>query len=164
MALSKAELIAEANGLRRHRDRLRREDPKAYANTVVACRLALGAHRMTDEEIDDLLPEGLEGFGSACRLTPLADHVVVLPDAAKETTEGGLVIPDSAKEVPMRGRVLAIGPGAVLPGIGSVPMTVAVGQTVLFGRYAGVQVQLDGEDVRIMREEDILGILAPETP
>lgn len=162
MALSKAELIAEANGLRRNAKELRRLNPAEFQKAVLRCRRALSEAGLSPAEIDDLVTLTVVDTPT-CRLTPLADHVVVLPDAAKETTEGGLVIPDSAKEVPMRGRVLAIGPGAVLPGIGSVPMTVAVGQAVLFGRYAGVEVLLDGEQVRIMREEDILGILAPET-
>lgn len=159
---SKAQLIAQANTLRRHwKEEVRRSDYAHMQHVLQNLRFQL-QDVMTTAEVDELLPPG-EFVAAACRLTPLADHVVVLPDAAKATTEGGLVIPDSAQEVPMRGRVLATGPGAVLPWIGSVPMTVAVGQAVLFGRYAGVEVLLDGEQVRIMREEDILGILAPET-
>lgn len=161
--MSKAQLIGTANGLRLNAERQRREDGAGFRRRVTDTRAALFAEGMAEDEIRDLLPDALLAPDPACRLQPLADHVVVLPDAAKATTEGGLVIPDSAQEVPMRGRVLATGPGAILPGIGSVPMTVAVGQAVLFGRYAGVEVLLDGEQVRIMREEDILGILAPET-
>lgn len=160
---TKAVLIEQANTLRRHADRLRAENLDGFRARVVNLSADLAREGLSLAETRELLPDELLNDAPACRLQPLADHVVVLPDAAKATTEGGLVIPDSAQEVPMRGRVLATGPGAILPGIGSVPMTVAVGQAVLFGRYAGVEVLLDGEQVRIMREEDILGILAPET-
>jgi chaperonin GroES len=97
-----------------------------------------------------------------CRLRPLADHVVIRPVAPKTTTEGGLLIPETAQEVPMRGEVLAVGPGAFEPNLGTRPIAVNVGDEVLFGRYAGLEVELDGEQVRIMREEDLLGTLAPE--
>ena len=96
-----------------------------------------------------------------CRLQPLADHVVVLPQEAESLTEGGLVIPDTAKEKPMQGAVLAVGPGRVEPGIGTVLPAVAVGQTVLFGRYAGTEVVLDDVRILILREEDCLGIVTP---
>lgn len=97
-----------------------------------------------------------------CRLTPLADHVVILPTAAAEMTEGGLIIPNTAKERPVEGEVLAVGPGRTEPGIVTVVPAVTVGQTVLFGRYAGAEVTLDDERVLLMREEDILGILHPK--
>lgn len=94
-----------------------------------------------------------------CRLQPLADHVVVLPTPVADVTAGGIVKPDSAKEVPVEGTVLAVGPGAVIANVGTVPPAVAVGETVLFGRYAGCEVLLDGQRVLIMREQDILGVL-----
>lgn len=151
----KGQLLQEYADLMRYaREKVRLMGREAYVARATELRRLL----------ESMGVEGLRDVPNVgqCRLQPLADHVVVRPAAAKTTTDGGLVIPDSAQEVPMRGTVLAVGPGAVLPGIGSVPVTVQVGQDVLFGRYAGVEVRLDDEDVRIMREEDILGILAPE--
>jgi chaperonin GroES len=98
------------------------------------------------------------------RLRPLADHVVVLPTEAEAVTEGGIIVPDTAKEKPMQGEVLAVGPGRIEPGIGTILPTVEKGQVVLFGRYAGTAVTLDGLACLILREEEILGILAPPVP
>lgn len=159
---SKARLIEAANRLRRDAERERHANLDRFRTMVLNLSADLTRAGLPLAEVKELLPDTLLDDLPACRLQPLADHVVIRPAAAKSETAGGIVIPENAKEVPMRGHVLATGPGAVLPGIGSVPMTVAVGQEVLFGRYAGVEVTLDGEDVRIMREEDILGVLAPE--
>ncbi len=87
-------------------------------------------------------------------ITPLADRVVVEPAAAEEKTAGGIIIPDTAKEKPQRGKVLAIGTGKK-----DEPMTVKVGDTVLYGKYAGTEIQIDGKDVLIMRESDIFAIV-----
>ena len=92
------------------------------------------------------------------KLTPLADRVVVRPQEAEEVTSGGLIIPDTAKEKPQKGTVLAVGPGKVENGT-KIDMTVKKGDTVLYGKYSGTEVTLDGEDVLIMRESDILGIV-----
>ncbi len=91
-------------------------------------------------------------------ITPLGDRVVVQPQAAEEKTQSGLYIPDTAKEKPQRGTVLAVGAGKVENGT-KIDMTVKKGDTVLYGKYAGTEVQLDGEDVMIMRESDILGVI-----
>ena len=91
-------------------------------------------------------------------LQPLADRVVVRPQDADEMTAGGLYIPDTAKEKPQRGTVLAVGPGKVENGT-KIDMTVKEGDTVLYGKYAGTEIQLDGDDVMIMRESDILGVV-----
>ncbi len=91
-------------------------------------------------------------------IQPLGDRVVVKPQQAEETTAGGLFIPDTAKEKPMRGTVLAAGPGKTENGT-HVEMTVKAGDTVLYGKYAGTELQLDADDVLIMRESDILGIV-----
>ena len=85
------------------------------------------------------------------KLTPLADRVVVRAQEAEETTAGGLIIPDTAKEKPQKGTVVAAGPGKVENGT-KVDMTV--------GKYAGTEVTIDGEDLLIMRESDILGIVS----
>ena len=92
-------------------------------------------------------------------LTPLADRVVVRPQDAEEKTSGGLIIPDTAKEKPQKGTVISVGPGKVENGT-KIDMTVKAGDTVLYGKYAGTEVVIDGEDLLIMRESDILGVVA----
>ncbi len=91
-------------------------------------------------------------------IKPLGDRVVVMPQEAEETTAGGLYIPDTAKEKPMRGTVVAVGPGKVENGT-KVDMTVNEGDTVLYGKYAGTEINLGDADVLIMRESDILGVV-----
>lgn len=160
---SKAELIEQANQLRRNFDQLFRANRKGFRQHVTDVAASLREAGLSSAEVTALLPPPMLAPDEPCRLRPLADHVVLRPAAPKAVSDGGIVIPDVAHEVPMRGEVLAVGPGRVEPQIGTVVPAVAVGDEVLFGRYAGVQVQLDGEDVRIMREEDILGVLTPET-
>lgn len=88
------------------------------------------------------------------KLKPINDRVVVQPAAADEKTSGGIIIPDTAKEKPQRGKVVAVGPGK-----DDVKMTVKKGDTVLYGKYAGQELQFEGKDLLIMREDDILVIL-----
>lgn len=97
--------------------------------------------------------------GPRCTLRPLADNVVVLPEKEPDVTPGGIVKPDSAKAVPSQGEVLAIGPGRIEPGVGTIVMSLSIGDRVLFGRYSGLEFVLDGEKVLIMPERDILGVL-----
>jgi chaperonin GroES len=85
---------------------------------------------------------------------PLHDRVIVKPAAAEEKTAGGIIIPDTAKEKPQRGTVIAAGPGKK-----DEPVTVKPGNTVLYGKYSGTEIQIDGEDYLIMRESDILAIV-----
>ena len=85
---------------------------------------------------------------------PIADRVLVKPAAAEETTKGGIIIPDTAKEKPQRGTVIAVGAGKK-----DEPMTVKPGDTVLYGKYAGTEINLEGDEYLIMRESDILGSL-----
>lgn len=87
-------------------------------------------------------------------MKPINDRVVVKPAPAEEMTKGGIIIPDTAKEKPQRGEVIAVGPGKD----GNL-MTVQVGDIVLYGKYAGQELNYDGEDYLIMREDDILVIL-----
>jgi chaperonin GroES len=91
-------------------------------------------------------------------IKPLGDRVVVKPQEAEETTAGGLYIPDTAKEKPQRGTVVAVGPGKVENGT-KIDMSVAEGDTVLYGKYAGTEITLGDADVLIMRESDILGVV-----
>ena len=92
-------------------------------------------------------------------IKPLSDRVLVRPDSAEEKTESGIIIPDSAKEKPQRGTVVAVGPGKHENG-NKIGMTVKEGDKVLYGKYAGNEIEIDGEELMIMRESDILGILS----
>ncbi len=88
------------------------------------------------------------------KIQPLSDRVVVTPQAAETKTASGLYIPDSAKEKPQQGTIAAVGNGKK-----DHKMTVKVGDTVLYGKYAGTELKLDGKEYLIMREEDILAII-----
>ncbi len=90
-------------------------------------------------------------------MKPIADRVIVKPAPADEKTKGGIIIPDTAKEKPQRGEVIAVGPGKT--GKDAHSMTVQVGDLVLYGKYSGQEVSLEGNDYLIMREEEILVIL-----
>ncbi len=90
------------------------------------------------------------------KLRPLDDRVVVEPAAAEETTAGGIVLPDSAKEKPQLGTVVAVGPGRMLDSGNRGELSVAIGDQVYFGKYGGVDQELNGRDVKILRESDIL--------
>ncbi|HID21019.1 MAG TPA: co-chaperone GroES [Planctomycetaceae bacterium] len=90
------------------------------------------------------------------KLNPLDDRVVVKPIEAEETTAGGIVLPDTAKDKPQRGEVLAVGPGRLLDSGERCPVSVAVGDEVLFSKYGGTEIEVDGEELKILRESDIL--------
>ena len=85
---------------------------------------------------------------------PLSDRVLILPNPAEEKTAGGLIIPDTAKEKPLAGKVVAVGPGT-----SEVKMEVKVGDQVLYGKYAGTEVTVEGETYLIMRQSDIFAII-----
>ena len=87
-------------------------------------------------------------------MKPINDRVVIKPAKAEEVTKGGIIIPDNAKEKPQRGEVVAVGPGKD----GNL-MTVQIGDTVLYGKYSGQEVNVDGTDYLIMREDDVLLVL-----
>lgn len=88
------------------------------------------------------------------KIKPLSDRVLIEPNPAEERTAGGLYIPDTAKEKPLAGKVVAVGPGT-----SEVKMEVKVGDEVLYGKYAGTEVNVDGKDYIIMRQSDIFAIL-----
>jgi chaperonin GroES len=92
-------------------------------------------------------------------IKPLGDRVLIQADLAEEVTSSGLYIPDTAKEKPQQGTVIAVGPGKVENGT-KVEMTVNEGDKVLYGKYAGTEVTIDGNEYLIMRESDIVGILS----
>lgn len=91
-------------------------------------------------------------------ISPLGDRVVVKPEPAEEKTASGLFIPDTAKEKPQRGEVVSVGPGRVENGT-KIDMTVSAGDTVLYGKYSGTEININDDDLLIMRETDILGII-----
>jgi len=93
------------------------------------------------------------------KLRPLDDRVVVKPEEAEEKTAGGIVLPDTAKEKPMKGKVIAVGEGKLLENGNRVPVAVKKGETVLYGKYAGSDVEIDQVEYKILRESEILGIL-----
>jgi len=92
------------------------------------------------------------------KIRPLQDRVIVKRIAEEEKTKGGIIIPDTAKEKPIEGEVVAVGPGKVEDGKRIEP-AVKAGDRVLFGKYAGTEVKLDGEERLILREDDILGVI-----
>jgi chaperonin GroES len=92
-------------------------------------------------------------------LKPLSDRVLVRPEPAEEKTSSGIIIPDTAKEKPQQGTIVAAGPGKVENGT-KIDMSVKKGDKVLYGKYSGTEVNLDGEEYLIMRESDILGIVS----
>jgi len=90
------------------------------------------------------------------KLRPLDDRVVVKPVEAEERTAGGIVLPDTAKEKPQRGKVVSIGPGKLLDSGERGNLSVAVGDEVIYGKYSGTDIELEGDEVKILRETDIL--------
>jgi len=92
-------------------------------------------------------------------IKPLADRVIIKPSPAEEKTKGGIILPDTAKEKPVVGEIVAIGPGKVTDDGKKVPPEVKVGDKVLYGKYSGTEVTIEGEQYLIMREADIFAIV-----
>ena len=92
-------------------------------------------------------------------LQPLEDRIVVRPAEAEEKTASGLVIPDTAKEKPQQGEVLAVGPGRIGDDNDRVPMDIKVGDTVVYSKYGGTEITIDGEDLLILQGRDVLAIV-----
>lgn len=93
------------------------------------------------------------------KVTPIDDRVVVQPSAAKDKTDSGIILPESAKEKPLTGTVIAVGPGKLNDDGSRAELTVKKGDTVLYGKYGGTEIELDGEEVKILRESEILGVI-----
>jgi chaperonin GroES len=93
------------------------------------------------------------------KLTPLHDRIVVRRIEESETTRGGIIIPDSAKDKPQEGEVIAVGKGKSNDEGKTFPLDVKAGNRILFGKYSGTEIKIDGEEFLIMREEEVLGIL-----
>jgi chaperonin GroES len=93
------------------------------------------------------------------KITPLADRVIVKPKEAEEKTKGGIILPDTVKEKPIEGTVVAVGSGRVTEDGKTIALTVKAGDTILYGKYSGTEVKIDGDEYLIMRESDIYGIV-----
>ncbi len=92
-------------------------------------------------------------------LKPLGDRIVIRQLEAEGKTRSGLVVPDAAKEKPQQGKVVAVGPGRLLEEGGTKPVEVKAGERILYGRYAGTEVSIEGEEYLILREEDVLAVV-----
>lgn len=97
---------------------------------------------------------------SKINLKPLADRVIIKPSEAQEKTKGGIILPDTAKEKPIEGTVVAVGPGKISEDGKAIKMEVKEGDKVLYGKYSGTEVTIDGVEYLIMRESDIFAIVA----
>jgi len=95
----------------------------------------------------------------AMKIRPLQDRIIVKRVAEEEKTKGGIIIPDTAKEKPLEGKVIAVGNGRVLEDGKIRPLDIKTGDRVLFGKYAGTEVKIDGEDHLILKEDDVVGIV-----
>lgn len=95
---------------------------------------------------------------------PLLDRVVIRRAEGNSRSKGGIIIPDTAKEKPQEGEVVAVGPGSRDDSGKLIPLDVKIGDTILFGKWSGTEVKIDGEDLLIMKESDIMGIVANTVP
>jgi len=93
------------------------------------------------------------------KLTPLHDRIIVKPAPAEEVTKGGIIIPDTAKEKPLQGKITAVGKGRTDDNGKLIPMQVKVGDNVLYGKYAGTEITIDGEELLMMKENDVFAIV-----
>ena len=93
------------------------------------------------------------------KIRPLQDRVIVRRLEEEEKTKGGIIIPDTAKEKPQEGKVIAVGKGKMTEDGKLIPLDVKVGDKILFGKYSGTEIKIEGEEHLIMREEDILGVI-----
>ena len=94
------------------------------------------------------------------KVRPLHDRLLIRRIEEKETVKGGIIIPDTAKEKPQEGEVLAVGNGKILENGTKVPLDVKVGNRILFGKYSGTDIKIDGQEVLILREDEVLAVLA----
>lgn len=114
---------------------------------------------LTSDEVVDVVLEGKKGETVMAQFRPLFDRILVKRLAAADKTPGGIIIPDSAKEKQIEGEVLAVGPGRIEPDGSIRPLDIKAGNRVLFGKFAGTDIQVDGVECLILREDDIVGIV-----
>jgi chaperonin GroES len=93
------------------------------------------------------------------KIRPLHDRVIIQRLEEEEKTKGGIIIPDTAKEKPQEGKVIAVGPGKILENGTKTTLDVKIGDKILFGKYSGTEIKIEGEEFLMMREEDILGVI-----
>jgi len=93
------------------------------------------------------------------KLKPLSDRIIVKAVTAEEKTPGGIVLPDTAKEKPQEGEVIAVGPGKLLDSGKLAPMDIKVGERVIYSKYGGTEIKLHGEEIVVLRQDDVLGIV-----
>jgi len=116
--------------------------------------------RYSSSEIHIVKNQGEKGMSTvSLKIQPLGDRVVVKASTRETVTKSGIVLPDTAKEKPQEGEVLAVGPGKILDNGKRTTLEVKVGEKVLFAKYAGTEVKMDGEEYLILRESDIMGIV-----
>ncbi|MFZ4767920.1 MAG: co-chaperone GroES [Roseimicrobium sp.] len=96
---------------------------------------------------------------SKTAVRPLDDRIIVLPDPAEEKTKSGIFLPEGAKEKPLTGKIVAAGPGKLSDKGVRTPLSVKVGDTVLYGKYSGTEIEIDGDKVLIVRENELLGVV-----
>jgi chaperonin GroES len=101
----------------------------------------------------------MSGDCKVMKIKPLHDRVVIQRLDQEDMSAGGIVLPDTAQEKPMRGKVVAMGPGKMLDDGKVIPMAIKQGEEVLFGKYSGTEVKMDGIDYMVMREDDIMGVI-----
>jgi chaperonin GroES len=128
----------------------------ASANALGA---AIAAITYQSRSIPKGVPRMATKVATTTKLTPLHDRIVVSRIAESETSRGGIIIPDTAKDKPQEGEVIAVGKGKSNDEGKVFPLAVKAGDRILFGKYAGTEIKIDGEDFLIMREEEVLGIL-----
>jgi chaperonin GroES len=130
----------------------------ALARKKVRTHLVAGSQR--GELAGDQKPMTVQSFRrTAMKFRPLHDRVVVKRIDAEEKTAGGIIIPDTAKEKPSQGEIVAVGPGGRDESGKLIPIDLKVGDTVLFGKWSGTEVKIDGEDLLIMKESDVMGVI-----
>jgi len=93
------------------------------------------------------------------KIRPLHDRVIVQRIEEEDRTKGGIIIPDTAKEKPQEGKVIAVGPGKILENGTKIALDVKVGNRILFGKYSGTEIKIEGDEFLMMREDDILGVI-----
>jgi chaperonin GroES len=122
--------------------------------------LKFGGTRYSSSEIHIEKNQGENGMSTvSLKIQPLGDRVVVKASTRETVTKSGIMLPDTAKEKPQEGEVLAVGPGKILDNGKRTTLEVKVGEKVLFAKYAGTEVKMDGEEYLILRESDIMGIV-----
>src|SRR5512138_364845 len=134
--------------------------------SLVRIRAPLAVHLLDCQRLTDLTrapaPDGRaygEGDLMATKIRPLQDRIIVKRVQEEEKTKGGIIIPDTAKEKPIEGKVIAVGNGKVQEDGKVRPLDVKAGDRILFSKYAGTEIKIEGEEHLIMREEDILGVI-----